>query len=54
MNPFPFLLLLAALVLLCLAGFNVPARRVTYGWLGMACWCLAILLGYLPALLHTR
>jgi hypothetical protein len=37
-------LMIAALVLLILAAFNVPSSRVNLGWLGLACWCLAVLL----------
>ena len=32
---------LLALVLLVLAGFGVAVRRVSLGWLGLACWLFA-------------
>jgi hypothetical protein len=40
------ILLVFSFVLLVLAAFNVPIPpRVNLGWLGMALWCLSILLG---------
>lgn len=40
------ILMVFAFVLLMLAAFNVPAPpRLNLGWLGMAFWCLALLLG---------
>jgi len=40
------ILLVFAFVCLVLAGFNVPTPpRVNLGWIGMAFWCLSILLG---------
>ncbi|MEO3922697.1 hypothetical protein ABGB07_02260 [Micromonosporaceae bacterium B7E4] len=41
-------LYLVAVVLLVLAAFGVPARRVSLGWLGLAVWLFAA--GILPAL----
>lgn len=38
------LLLLLALVGLLLAGFSVSAGRAQFGWLGLACVVLAVLL----------
>jgi hypothetical protein len=40
------ILMVFAFVLLVLAGFNVPAPpRLSLGWLGMACWALAVIVG---------
>ena len=40
------ILLVFAFVLVVLAAFNVPTPpRVNLGWLGMALWCLSLLLG---------
>jgi hypothetical protein len=40
------ILLVFAFVCLMLAAFNVPTPpRVNLGWLGMAFWCLSILIG---------
>jgi hypothetical protein len=39
------ILLVAALVLLILAGFNVASSKVSLGWLGVACVVGAILAG---------
>lgn len=45
------ILMVFAFVLLLLAAFNVPVPpRINLGWLGLACWALAILLGALPPL----
>lgn len=41
----PLVLMVAALVCLVLAAISVPAQRVSLGWLGMALWLLAQLLG---------
>ncbi len=43
------LLMVVAVVLLLLAAFGVAARRLSLGWLGLASWALAVLLGMLPA-----
>ena len=40
------ILLVFAFVCLMLAGFNVPTPpRINLGWIGMALWCLSIILG---------
>jgi len=40
------ILMVFAFVLLLLAAFNIPSPpRLNLGWLGMACWALAIVLG---------
>jgi hypothetical protein len=40
------ILMVFAFVLLVLAAFwNPGPPRVQLGWAGLACWCLAILLG---------
>jgi hypothetical protein len=40
------ILLVFAFVCLMLAAFNVPAPpRFNLGWLGMAFWCLSLILG---------
>jgi hypothetical protein len=44
------ILLVLAFVLLLLAAFNVSTARISLGWLGMAVWCLSILLGGLHLL----
>jgi hypothetical protein len=36
-----FLLVVAGIVLLALAGFNVAGRRFNPGWLGLACLAAA-------------
>jgi hypothetical protein len=39
------ILLILAFVLLLLAAFNVPnPPRVSLGWLGLAFWCLSLIL----------
>ena len=38
------LLMVLGLVLLILAGLNVGVPRVNLGWLGLACWLLAVIL----------
>ena len=39
-------ILVFAFVLLVLAAFNIPSPpRLNLGWLGLALWCLAGLLG---------
>ena len=37
--------IIAAIVCLFLAAFNVPGGRLSLGWLGMALWALSIVLG---------
>ncbi len=40
------ILMVFAFVLLLLAAFNIPSPpRLNLGWLGMALWALAIILG---------
>jgi hypothetical protein len=39
-----FLILAAAFVFLVLATFQLPTRRVNFGWAGLALWLLAILI----------
>ena len=34
-------IIVAALVFLFLAAFNVPSGRVSFGWLGMSLWLLS-------------
>lgn len=43
-HPLYALLLLVAVILLLLAAFGVPARRVTLGWLGLVVWAFVVLL----------
>ena len=44
-----FILQLIALVLLFMAGINVPNKpRAVWGWLGMFVWLLSLMLGALP------
>ena len=38
------ILMIAAVVFLFLAAFNVPTSRVSPGWMGMALWGLSIVL----------
>jgi hypothetical protein len=38
-------LMIFAFVLLVLAALNVPVARPSLGWAGMACWCLALIVG---------
>jgi hypothetical protein len=40
-NTIKLLLYIAALVLLLFAAFGPTVRRVSLGWLGMACWLTA-------------
>jgi hypothetical protein len=40
------ILMVAAFILLTLAAFGVPSGgKPQLGWLGLACWALAILVG---------
>ncbi len=40
------ILMVFSFVCLTLAAFNVPTPpRINLGWLGMAFWCLAVVLG---------
>ena len=39
------ILMVFALVFFCCAAANVPYPRVSFGWLGLAFWVLAILFG---------
>ena len=39
------ILLVLAFVLLLLASFNVQPPRIQLGWLGLAFWVLAVLIG---------
>ena len=41
------ILMVFAFVLLVLAAFNLNLPKVNLGWLGMALWALAILLGHI-------
>lgn len=36
------ILLIAGLILILLAAFNIAARRVSFGWLGLALIVLAV------------
>lgn len=45
MVTLPLLLMIIAIILLVLAGFGVSAGRVSLGWIGLASWALAVLLG---------
>ena len=48
MTTFALILMVFAFVCLALAAFNVPnPPRVALGWLGLAFWSLAIILGNL-------
>lgn len=38
-------LMIAAVICLFLAAFNVPVARPSLGWLGMALWGSALLVG---------
>lgn len=38
------ILMIAAVVFLFMAAFNVPTGRVAPGWMGMALWALSIVL----------
>jgi len=39
------ILMVFAFVLLMLAAFNIPTPpRLSLGWLGLALWCLAVIL----------
>lgn len=40
-----FLLEIVALVCLILAAIGIPASRVSLGWLGMALWLAALMVG---------
>lgn len=40
-----FLLQIVALVCLILAAIGVPASRVQLGWLGLALWLAALMVG---------
>jgi len=40
-----FLLQIVALVCLILAAIGVPSSRVSLGWLGMALWLCALMVG---------
>jgi hypothetical protein len=42
------LLLVAAFVLLLAAAFGVAVRRVSLGWLGLACWMLTLVIAGWP------
>lgn len=49
MSPIQIFLYLLALVLLVCAAFNVAARRVSLGWLGLAVYVLAQLVPVLDS-----
>lgn len=49
MYPARVCLLLAAVMLLCLAAWGVPSRRLGLGWLGLVCAVLAYTLPLLAA-----
>jgi hypothetical protein len=48
MSVLILILMVAAFLLLLGAAFRVGSRRVELGWLGLASWALAVLLGMLP------
>lgn len=39
------ILMVFAFVLLLVQAFNPPVPRVSLGWIGLACWALAVILG---------
>lgn len=48
MSLLVLLLLIAAFVLLLAAAFGVAVRRVSLGWLGLACWMLTVVIAGWP------
>lgn len=42
------ILLILAVVFLTIQSLGVATGRVQIGWLGLACWALAVLLGLHP------
>lgn len=48
MNVVQVVFYVAALLLLLAAAFGLDHRRVSFGWLGLACWLIAAV--FLPLL----